>query len=108
MEYHYNEFHDAGKYGHQCVRLLQILNLLNGKYTILEEKNSDWINVTPTSQEITITGKDEQNVNFTNKPLFIISDDFSAPELNTSLWTIFNPLVTRLLSRQAQVPEMHY
>ncbi|VVB56435.1 SdrD B-like domain protein [uncultured archaeon] len=67
-------------------------NLLNGTYTVLEEKNPDWINVTPVSQEITITGKDEQNVNFTNKPLVIISDDFSAPELNTSLWTIFNPL----------------
>ena len=67
-------------------------NLLNGTYTILEEKNPDWINVTPASQEITITGKDEQNVNFTNKPLVIISDDFSAPELNTSLWTTFNPL----------------
>ena len=67
-------------------------NLVNGTYTVFEEQRPDWRSVTPTSNEITINGQNKQNVNFTNIPLVILSDDFSDTNLNTSIWTIIDPL----------------
>ncbi|MFZ3385030.1 MAG: DUF1349 domain-containing protein, partial [Candidatus Methanoperedens sp.] len=66
-------------------------NLLNGTYNVSEEQRPEWGNVSPASREITISGSDRQDVNFTNIPLVIVSDDFSAPAINTSIWTIINP-----------------
>ena len=42
--------------------------------------------------QVTISGQGIPNVNFTNKPLVIVSDDFSAPTLKTPLWTNIDPL----------------
>ena len=66
-------------------------DLINGTYTIFEEMQPDWKNVTLIHREIEITGNDITDLNFTNKPLDIVSDDFSKPELNTSIWTFINP-----------------
>ena len=67
----------------------QFTNVARGPYTIFEEQQSEWTNVTPASREITLDR--DLLVNFTNKPLAIVSDDFSDPELNTALWTIIDP-----------------
>ena len=69
----------------------EFTDLLNGTYTISEELKPEWLNVTPLSLNRTILGSNVQNVNFMNKPLEIISDDFSDGTLNTSLWTFINP-----------------
>ena len=50
------------------------------------------MNITDASRQVIVLGQDRQDVNFSNKPLFIVSDDFSAPTLNTSLWTKIDPL----------------
>ena len=68
----------------------EFVNLKNGIYTISEELKPEWVNVTPLSQNRTISGANEQNVNFTNKPLEIVSDDFSKPTLDP-LWKFSNP-----------------
>ncbi|MCL7413723.1 MAG: DUF1349 domain-containing protein, partial [ANME-2 cluster archaeon] len=69
----------------------EFTNFINGTYTVFEEQRSDWTNVSPVFRDITISGKDEMYVNFTNNPMRIVSDDFSAPTLNTSLWTKIDP-----------------
>ncbi|CAG0957191.1 Serine-aspartate repeat-containing protein D [Methanosarcinales archaeon] len=66
--------------------------LLNGTYTIFEELQPEWVNLTPLSREVTIDGQGVTNFNFINKPLVIVSDDFSSPSLKSPLWTVINPL----------------
>ena len=61
--------------------------MINGTYTVTEETRPGWKNITDASLQVIVLGQDKQDVNFSNKPLFITSDDFSAPTLNTSLWT---------------------
>jgi len=43
-------------------------NLVNGTYSVTEEMQAGWTNVSPMSQQITINGADMPNINFTNQP----------------------------------------
>ncbi len=47
--------------------------LTSGNYNVTEVLQSNWNNVTPISQEVTISNIDMQNINFTNQKLFNIS-----------------------------------
>jgi PKD repeat protein len=50
----------------------QICNLLPGDYTISEEVEAGWLNVTPLCQNITIIDNDIPDINFTNTRLLCI------------------------------------
>ncbi|VVB89443.1 SdrD B-like domain protein [uncultured archaeon] len=44
------------------------MSLANGTYNVTEEMKTGWMNVSPMSQQVTISGTDMMNVNFTNQP----------------------------------------
>ncbi len=48
------------------------MNLVNGTYSVTEEMQAGWTNVSPMSQQVTINGADTMNINFTNQKTPII------------------------------------
>ena len=84
----------------------EFTNVARGNYTIFEELQSEWTNVTPASREIEILDRDIL-VNFTNKPLVIVSDDFSAPELNTHSGHKLIHKMIQYFPLQVPEPKMH-
>lgn len=73
----------------------EFTGLLNGTYTVTEELRPGWKNITAVSQEIMVTGQNITNLNFINTMVprspGVVSDDFNAPAMNTSLWTKIDP-----------------
>lgn len=86
----------------------EFTDLLNGTYTVTEELLPGWKNITAASRKIIVSGQNITNLNFINtimpKSPGIVSDDFSGPGLNTSLWTKIDPQNDSTFTLESESP----